>query len=109
MTFDALAAALRETGIPFAEGAWRDAGKLKSDYGVYALDGGSGLMAGNRHAERAFEGTVDLFARNSDGRRQAALVEAAMDTAEVAWRLNSIQYENTTGYTHWEWVFQCLT
>lgn len=108
MTFDNLAAALIATGIPFAEGQWVNAGGLKTDYGVYALDGAMDLGADDHHAERLCEGTVDLFTRQGPGRTEAALVEAALDSVGVPWRVNSVQVEDDTGYTHREWVFQCL-
>lgn len=108
MTYSDLAAALAQTGIPFAEGAWKDAAALKSDYGVYALDGGETLKGDDRTAERLMEGTVDLFTRLDNGARQGRTVEDAMDAAGVSWRLNSIQYEDGTGLTHREWVFRCL-
>lgn len=108
MTYRALSDALRRTGIPFAEGAWRDTETLRGDYGVYALDGADTLAADDHHAETMMEGTVDLFARNDPGRDKAEAVQDAMEAAGVPWALNSIQYESGTGYTHWEWVFRAL-
>lgn len=108
MTYNDLVTALTGTGIPFAEGAWRNAEDLREDYGVYAIDGADDLGADNSHAERLWEGTVDLFCRNSPGYTQCAVVEAALNAAGCWWRLNSRQYENETGLTHWEWVFRCI-
>lgn len=109
MTYDALVQALHGTGIPFREAAWRDAEKLNTDYGVYALDDRHDLLADGKHAEKVVEGTVDLFSRSSRGDTQAALIEAALEDHTVAWRLNyGPHYESNTGYTHWEWVFDTL-
>ena len=109
MTYDRLVQALNGTGIPFREGAWRDADKLKSDYGVYALDGRRDMLADGKHAEKIVEGTVDLFARSSRGDVQAALIEEALEDTGASWRLNyGPHYEQETGYTHWEWVFNVL-
>lgn len=109
MTFDNLVAALQATEIPFREGAWIQADKLCTDYGVYALDGRRDMESDNVHSEKMLEGTVDLFCRSSRGDSQAALIEAAFDSVGVFWRLNyGPHYENDTGYTHWEWVFNCL-
>lgn len=109
MTFDVLVHALDATGIPFREAAWRDADKLHSDYGVYALDGWNDLLADGKHTERFVEGTVDLFARSGRGDTQAALIEAALENTGAIWRLNyGPHYEPDTGYTHWEWVFNVL-
>lgn len=108
MTYSEVINALKATGIPFQEAAWRNADKLADDYGVYALDNDSSLLADDKHAERLFEGTVDYFARKTSGRINAAKIEKALDSVDVPWYLNSTQYENDTGYTHYEWVFQCL-
>ena len=108
MTYSSLIDALKATGIPFQEAAWRNAEKLGEDYGVYELDNDNSLMADGGHSERLFEGTVDYFARNSNGRANAKKIEAAMDTLGVPWYLNSTQYESDTGFTHYEWVFQAL-
>ena len=60
-------------------------------------------------AEKVLEGTVDLFAWNNNGLAKAGLIEAAMEEAGVAWRVNlAANYEENTGYTHWEWIFNCL-
>lgn len=109
MTYDDLSVALKRTGIPFREGRWVNAEKLKSDYGAYALDGRSDLESDNEHSERMAEGTVDLFTWHSNGQRQAALVEDAMTSVGVFWRVGLAgDYEEDTGFTHWEWIFQCL-
>lgn len=109
MLFESLVEALMETEIPFAEGAWQDAHKLQQDYGVYALDGAHDQMADDRHGERLVEGTIDLFTLHSRGTEKAAQIEGALESVGVIWRLNAgPMYENDTGYTHWEWVFDCL-
>lgn len=108
MTYNDLIDALTATGIPFGEGEWVNAGALKTDYGVYALDGADDLAADNDHSERLLEGTVDLFVRLTPGREQADKVEAAFRGCGVGWRLESIQRERVTGYTHYEWVIRCL-
>ena len=109
MTYDNLIAALEATNIPFREGEWVGAEKLCTDYGVYALDDRHDLNADGKHSEKVPEGTVDLFCRSSRGDEQADLIEAASDAVGVIWRLNfGPHYETDTGYTHWEWVFNCL-
>ena len=109
MTFDDLISALNATGIPFAEGEWLEADKLRQDYGVYALDGRRDMLADDKHSEKMSEGTVDLFCRSSRGNDKADLIEAAMDSIGCPWRLEyGPHYEEETGYTHWEWVFNVL-
>lgn len=108
MTYSALIQALNSTGIPFREGGWVDAAKLKTDYGVYALDSRVDMMANNKHSERFVGGTVDFFAISDAGTVQAAKIEGALETCGCFWRKESKQYENNTGYTHHEWVFYVL-
>lgn len=109
MTFDDLISALNATGIPFAEGEWLEADELREDYGVYALDGRRDMMSDGRHSEKMLEGTVDLFCRSSRGDYKANLIEAALDSIGCPWRLEyGPHYEEDTGYTHYEWVFNVL-
>ena len=101
--------ALEAQGIPFAEGGWRfDDSEPPVVYGVYAADGTRDLMAGGKHAERVWEGTVDLFVRYAKGLPEMAMIENTLDALGAAWRLNSVQYENDTGFTHYEWVVNAL-
>lgn len=109
MTFDDLIFALNATGIPFAEGEWLGADDLREDYGVYALDGRRDMIADGKHSEKMPEGTVDFFCRSSRGDDKADLIEAALDSIGCPWRLEyGPHYEEETGYTHYEWVFDVL-
>lgn len=107
MTYSTLKTALEATKIQFKEGAWRGAESIGC-YGVIATDGADDLSTDNAHGERKLTGTVDYFSRPGRGGGDAALIERAMESAGVGWRLESVQYESSTGYTHWEWVFRCL-
>ena len=99
-----LETALTATGLKFAHFGWSKA--PKGDYGVFAEDGANDLVAGNVHAERVIEGTVDYFTRDANMAAKA-LIEAALNSC-AAWRLESIQFESDTGYIHLEWVFQVM-
>lgn len=99
-----LESALTATGLPFAYFGWSKA--PDGDYGVFAEDGSNDLSAGNFHAETAPEGTVDYFTRDDSGAPQRAIEAALERVAGLAWYLNSAQYEDDTGYIHYEWVFQ---
>ena len=95
-----LKTALDSTGLPFAFAAWSKA--PTGDYGVYTPDGANDLEADGQHVEQAITGTVDYFTR-SDGSAVKATVEAALEAVEgLAWGLNSVQYEDDTGYLHFE-------
>lgn len=102
--YEQLLEKLKATGIPFEDGGWSVA--PASDYGTAALDGsGAALWADDAMQEQAVSGTVHLFTRDA-GRKQMQTVQAALNSAGVSWRLNSIQYEEGTRLTHHEWVFE---
>lgn len=93
--------ALNTTYYPFAMYGWSHA--PSGDYGVLAWSGGADFEANGIHTERGTEGTVDLFTRDpTDAPRNA--VEAVLNSEGIAWSLNTIQFENDTGYIHYEWV-----
>lgn len=98
---DELATALATTGYSFAHYAWSHA--PSGDYGVYAEDAGADFEADGIHAEKALEVTVDYFTRDDSGTPQAT-IESALEAFNRPWYLNTIQYEDTTGYIHYEWI-----
>ena len=100
-----LISALNATGLAFAHFGWSRA--PEGDYGVYAEDGANDLIAGNVHSENVIEGTVDFFTRDATLACKAT-IEAALNGCGAAWYLNSIQFEDDSGYIHLEWVFQVM-
>lgn len=81
--------------------------RLKSDrYFVWMEDGSNDFEAGNRHAEKVVEGATDLYTK-VEFDPWAEQFEAALDAdGTVAWYLNSVQFEEDTGFYHYEWVWQ---
>lgn len=81
--------------------------RMKSDrYFVWQEDSRNDLVVGDRHAEKAVEGTTDLYTKQEFD-PWADEFEAALDADGcIAWRLNSCQYEEETGFHHYEWVWQ---
>ena len=104
MLWTALSERLAATGYPFAHyGFSTTAKELLGDYGVVSENGSEDFIANDIHLERGTTGTVDLFTRDdSDAPRNA--IEAVLNAAECAWTLNTVQYEDDTGYIHYEWV-----
>lgn len=98
--------ALKATNIPVAHFGWETERYPLGDYIIYSEDGVNDFLAGDRHTERATEGTVDLFTRNYAANAAAPVEQALKSLTGVAWRLNSIQFEEDTRYTHYEWVVQ---
>lgn len=92
--------ALEATGFPFAHFGWSKA--PAGDYGVYAEDSGNDFLADDDHAEKGTLCYVHLFTRDDSGVPQKA-VETALRGLRMPWDLNTVQYENDTGYIHYEW------
>lgn len=127
---DELVQALKATGYAWAHFGWSRA--PEGDYGVYAEEGANDLIASGRHVERVVRLTVDYFTRavdsrvvysgdgeayNTDGtglyswfdsHPAKTAIEEALDSVGCAWYLNSVQFENDTGYVHFEWVVEAL-
>ena len=76
-------------------------------YIVWAEDGDNDLTANNIHAERCFEGTIDLFTK-TEGDSLFEAVPAALEDIGASYYLNSVQYEEDTGLLHYEWVFEVV-
>lgn len=103
---DKLAAALAATKYSFANTAWSKA--PAGDYGTYYCSGQSQFCAdGNSAAEIGLEGYVDYFTRDPSGTPKTT-IENALRGLGINWWLNSIQYEDDTGYIHYEWMWRDL-
>ena len=71
------------------------------NYGVVSQDGRNDMVS---HYEESDTGTIDWFSRDPDSAVPAA-VENALEGLGFSWYLNSLQYEEDTGFLHWEWVW----
>ena len=105
MTLPELRDLLTSTGIPtFHYIAEKSSGK----YIVWAEDGqGTGTHFDNRLALQGIQGTIDFFTKDEydpDFER----IQTKLNTGGIAWKLNSIQFEEVTGYTHYEWTFEVV-
>lgn len=82
-------------------------GRLQSDrYFVWQEDGANDFEAGGIHAEQAVTGSTDLFTKQEFDPWRSAM-EAAFDASGfIVWYLNSIQYEEDTGFWHYEWSWE---
>lgn len=81
----------------------------KSDkYIVWAEDTeADSLNADDEKDEQVIQGTVDYFTR-SEYDPNVKAIQQKLNSINVAWRLNSIQHEEGTGYIHYEWVFELI-
>ena len=83
--------------------------RLKSDrYFVWQEDGRNDLIADGVHVEGAVTGTTDLYTKQEFDPWVEEL-QTAMDAQGISWYLNSVQYEEDTGVTHYEWVWEVLS
>lgn len=103
--FDELIRALKESGIPTAEGDW-DRAPQTGPYIAVRLDTDGDTLWGDQHQQaQALEGSVHLFER-SGGKDNIKLIQSILDGQELSWRLNSVQHEARNHIVHYEWVFQ---
>ena len=69
-----------------------------------ALDAENALLLANRHAEKAQRGRTNLYTKiEFDPWKED--FERELNRAGIAWRLNSAQYEEDTGFWHFEWIW----
>ena len=99
---DEIITILTAQGFRCAHYAWSHA--PAGDYVVWAEDGANDLGADDHHVEHVTQGTLDLFTRDDSGTPRTT-IEAALD-GRCAWYLNSIQFEDDSGYIHYEWVWE---
>lgn len=76
-------------------------------YFVWQEDGANDLEADSHHAEGAVTGTTDLFTMLEHD-PWAEELGKALSRHGVAWYLNSAQYEEGTGFFHYEWVWEVV-
>ena len=81
--------------------------RMQSDrYFVWQEDGANDFEAGNRHLEKAVTGTTDLFTKQEFDPWKDAFEISLDSSGEISWHLNSVQYEEDTGFIHYEWVWE---
>ena len=79
--------------------------RLKSErYFVWIEEDGRDLLGNDRHIERGQRGRTSLYTkREFDPWKEQ--FEHALDTFGLSWRLNSTQFEEDTGFWHYEWLW----
>lgn len=75
-------------------------------YIVWAEDGEArAVWSDDEMSEQIITGTVDYFTRMEDD-PNFEKIQNALNTTGAFWKLNSIQFENDTGYIHYEWMWE---
>lgn len=75
-------------------------------YIVWAEDSeSSSLNTDNKKEIQAIQGTIDYFTKK-DNDTVVNEIQEALKAEKVSFCLNSVQYEEETGYIHYEWVWE---
>ena len=86
-----------------------DATGAEGDYIVWAEDGQAGTGHGdNRMTTQVIQGTIDYFTK-IEYDPAFGQIQSALNNLGIAWKLNSTQYEEDTGYIHYEWVWEMVS
>lgn len=85
----------RVYGEPETYVVWREDGEVD----------GPGVWADNHKVEQKIAGYVDLFTKKEFD-PLADDVQDILDSGELSWTLNSIDYEEETGFVHYVWSWE---
>ena len=105
-TYEELGAALKASGIPFAECEWATRptgtfGTWQADMEVNQDDGDDMKLA------RETEGSIDLYISGGRNKTMMHTVERILiDCCEGEWRREEPGYERETRLYHVEWIFR---
>lgn len=74
-------------------------------YFVWQEDGAADCILDGRHAEKAVTGSTDLFTKQEFDPWKDKMEQAFDNAPDILWLLNSIQFEEETGFWHYEWIW----
>lgn len=82
---------------------------MQSDrYFVWQEENQTDLISDNRHGEIIVTGSTDLFTKQEFDPWKTAFEEALNESPYISWNLESIQYEEETGFYHFEWLWRVM-
>lgn len=85
-----------------------EASSQSDKYIVWAEDGEAGSNnADDEKIDQVIQGTIDYFTK-TEFDSNFELIQEKLNSVDIAWKLNSIQYEEMTGYIHYEWVWEMI-
>lgn len=97
--------ALLTVGVPVSHYA---ASKQEDRYIIWTEDGTAATTwADGKLQGQTIQGTAHYFTR-SEYDPNVEKIQGAFAEADIPYRLNSIQYEDDTRYTHYEWVWEVV-
>lgn len=77
-------------------------------YIVWAEDGEvSSSEADNHKITQVLGGTIDYYTK-TEFDTNFDLIQEKLNSVDISWRLNSVQYENETKYIHYEWTWELV-
>lgn len=86
-----------------------EASKTEGNYIVWAEDGeGNSGHADNHKTTQGTQGTIDYYTK-TEFDPVFDTIQAKLNSADISWRLNSIQHEEDTGIIHYEWIFEVVS
>lgn len=62
-------------------------------------------MADNKKDVQVLQGSIDYFTKE-DVDENVDKIQASLEIMGISFRLNSVQYEEETGYIHFEWIWE---
>ena len=78
----------------------------KDKYIVWAEDmEGESVHGDGKKVEQSIQGTIDYFTKEDED-PMADKIQEALTKADIPFRLSSVQYEEETGYIHYEWIWE---
>lgn len=96
---------LLTTGVPVYH---YEAHKQENNYIVWAEDGqGSANYSNNHMVIQTIQGTIDYFTK-TEFDPVFDTIQGKLNSIDIAWSLNSIQYEEDTDYIHYEWLWELV-
>ena len=100
---------LRDALLEVTQDTFHYTGTHKKDkYIVWAEDTESNAnYADDCKAEQVIQGTIDYYTK-TEFDNNVILIQQKLNSIDVAWQLNTIQYEEETGYIHYEWTFELI-
>ncbi len=63
--------------------------------------------ADNHMTDQVIQGTIDYFTK-TEFDSNFDLIQNKLNSIDIAWKLSSIQYEEETGYIHYEWIWEMV-
>ena len=82
--------------------------KKPDQYIVWAEDGEAGSdSSDDEKADQVLQGTIDYFTK-AEFDPNFDFIQNKLNSLDISWRLNSVQYEEATGYIHYEWLWELV-